>query len=76
MFRCTSQIAVSASSAESDVISKLRHQYGCDPTELAGTDNAFYERHLVFDNIVDPETAGLHERFEAIARFVRDALST
>src|SRR5690348_11518796 len=71
----TSRIAVSTGSAESDVISRLRHQYGCGPIEFAGTDNAFYERHLVFDNIVDPAAARLRERFEAIARSVRDVLS-
>src|ERR1700730_4788554 len=70
-----SRVAVSTSSAESDVISRLRHQYGCGPIEFAGTDSAFYERHLVFDNIVDPAAAGLRERFEAIARSVRDVLS-
>jgi glycogen phosphorylase len=34
-----------------------------------------YERHLVFDKVVDPEAAGPRERFEALARSVRDVLS-
>jgi starch phosphorylase len=34
-----------------------------------------YERHLIFDNVVDPAVAGARERFEALARSVRDMLS-
>ena len=47
----------------------------CDPYQFAGTENALYERHLIFDNIVNPGTAGWRERFEAFARSVRDILS-
>jgi starch phosphorylase len=53
----------------------LERQYACGPVEFSGTPNAFYERHLVFDHIVEPEAADLRERFEAIARSVRDVLS-
>src|SRR5213596_1845525 len=60
---------------QSDTISKLRSQYGCGPVEFAGTDNALYERHLVFDNIVDLAATAPRERFEAFARSVRDILS-
>jgi starch phosphorylase len=42
---------------------------------LAGTDNAFYERHLVFDNVLDLLDAGPRERFEAVARSIRDVLA-
>ncbi len=54
---------------------QLLQQYGCGPVELAGTDNAFYERHLVFDNVLDLADAGPRERFEALAHSVRDVLS-
>src|ERR1700726_4950270 len=54
---------------------KLREQYGCGPFEFTGTDNALYERHLLFDNVVDLDAAGPRERFEALARSVRDILS-
>jgi glycogen phosphorylase len=60
--------------SESDVAQLLR-QYGCGPVELAGTDDALYERHLVFDNALDVADAGPRERFEAFARSVRDVLS-
>jgi len=40
-----------------------------------GGEEALYERHLLFDNIVDPGHVSLRERFEAVARSVRDILS-
>ncbi|MBZ5724235.1 MAG: glycogen/starch/alpha-glucan phosphorylase [Acidobacteriia bacterium] len=46
-----------------------------EPYQFAGSDNALYERHLVFDNVVDLAAAGPRERFEACARAVRDVLS-
>jgi starch phosphorylase len=53
----------------------LLKQYGCGPIEFSGTDNAFYERHLLFDNVLDPAATGLREHYEAAARSVRDVLS-
>src|SRR5262249_34830554 len=38
-------------------------------------ENASYERHLVLDHVIDPDTATDRERFEAFARSVRDLLS-
>jgi starch phosphorylase len=43
--------------------------------EFAGTDEALYERHLLFDNVVKMTAAGPREHFEAFARSVRDVLS-
>lgn len=71
----TKRVMAPPTSTETDSIAKLRSQYGCGPIEFAGTDNALYERHLVFDNVVDLAAAGPRERFEAIARSVRDILS-
>jgi len=62
-------------STGSDDMSKLLQQYGCGPIPFTGTDNAFYERHLVFDNVIELMAAGPRERFEAVARSVRDVLS-
>lgn len=56
-------------------MSRLREQYGCGPVEFSGTDNALYERHLVFDNVVDTTAVTPRERFEALAHSVRDILS-
>jgi len=53
----------------------LKKQYGCGPVQFAGTNDALYERHLLFDNGVDPAAATARDRFEALARSVRDILS-
>ena len=66
---------VSATSTGSDDIKKLLEQYGCGPVQFTGTNDALYERHLVFDNVMEATTIGARERFEAIARSVRDILS-
>src|SRR5438309_3747770 len=71
----TKRVIEPSTSTKSDSIARLRNQYGSGLIQLAGPENALYERHLVFDNIVDPEAAGPRERFEAIARSVRDVLS-
>jgi starch phosphorylase len=54
---------------------KLRKQYGCGPVQFSGTDQGLYERHLLFDDVVAPAAAGARQRFEAVARSVRDVLS-
>src|ERR1700687_2325335 len=55
--------------------SELLHQYGCGPTPFVGTENAFYERHLLFDRVIDPKVASARERFEAFSRSIRDVLA-
>ena len=48
-----------------------------DPIPFVGTENALYERHLIFDRVIDPEVATARERFEALpipsATFWRNA---
>src|SRR5271168_3982705 len=56
-------------------VSELLKQYGCGPIPFVGTENAFYERHLVFDRAIDPKVATARERFEAFSRSVRDILA-
>src|SRR5882762_10240943 len=56
-------------------ISKILDQYGCAPIHLVGTDNGLYERHLLFDNVIDRAGASARDRFEAFARSGRDVLS-
>src|SRR5579863_5891753 len=64
-----------AASSEPESIAQLRRQYSNGPIDLAGDEDALYERHLIFDNVVDLGEAGPRERFEAMARSVRDILS-
>jgi len=56
-------------------LATLRRQYGCGPVDLTGSANALYERHLLFDNVVDPAATEARERYEALARSVRDVLA-
>jgi glycogen phosphorylase len=58
-----------------DAMTQLLARYGCGTIHFAGTDNASYERHLVFDNAINPATATARERFEAVAHSVRDVLA-
>jgi len=50
-------------------------QYSCGPMKLSGTDDSLYERHLIFDNAIDPAFAKPREQYEAFARSVRDCLT-
>lgn len=58
----------------SDKSSELLRQDGCGPVQFTGTDG-LYERHLIFDNVIDPDDADSRVHFEAVARSVRDILS-
>ena len=61
--------------AKTASVSELLKPYGHGPIPFSGTDNAFYERHLVFDRAIDPKVASARERFEAFSRSVRDILA-
>jgi starch phosphorylase len=61
--------------ADQPEMRKLLEQYGCGPIQFTGTRDALYERHLMFDNVVDAAALGPRERYEAAARAVRDVLS-
>ncbi len=50
-------------------------EYGCGPVQFSGQIDALFERHLRFDDIVDPAVAGARQKFEAAAHAVRDVLS-
>ena len=56
-------------------LSKLLEQYGCGPIQFSGTHDALYERHLIFDNVIDPKKADPRDQFEAAARSIRDVIS-
>lgn len=48
-------------------------RYQCGPLEVGQTDS--YDRHVVFDHAVSLEQASHRERFEAVARSLRDLLT-
>src|SRR5262249_5713975 len=53
----------------------LLKQCKCGPVALPADPVAAYERHLVFDHMVDPGEATPRNRFWAIARALRDLLA-
>ena len=54
---------------------RLPQHYGSDPVGFSGHPDALLERHLLFNDLIDPSTAGARQTFEAAARSVRDVLS-
>src|SRR3974390_50006 len=56
-------------------VSELVKQYGCGPISFVGSEGAFYDRHLVFDRVINPRVATARERFEAFSHSIRDILS-
>ena len=58
-----------------DQFDALRLQYGCGPVTFSGADEALYNRHLLFDGVIDPFKATPREQFEAMARSLRDIIS-
>src|SRR3974390_1880250 len=56
-------------------VSELLKQYGCGPIAFVGSENAFYDRHLVFDRVINPQVATARERFEAFSHSIRDVLA-
>src|ERR1700756_5013442 len=71
----TTQAIKSPLSEQDEKNTKLLEQYGTGPIHFAGTDTGLYERHLLFDNVIDKASADARDRFEAFARSVRDVLS-
>jgi len=57
-----------------DAAARLK-SYAVSAALFSGAPDALYERHLKYDNIVEPETANTRERYKAAARAVRDILS-
>jgi starch phosphorylase len=65
----------SAQAPELEATDSIPPQYDCGPLKLSGSSNALYERHLLFDNVRASSEIGNRERYEAVARSVRDILS-
>ena len=57
------------------ITTNLLERYNCGPVKLSGDHNAFYERHVAFDQVVAESGTTDRDKFEAIAHSVRDVLS-
>src|SRR5574337_743016 len=56
-------------------VNELLQQYGVGPIQFSGTHDALYERHLIFDHVIDPKKADAWNQFESAAHSVRDVIS-
>lgn len=63
------------SRAKSLSLPEIIKHYDCGAVPFSGDPSASYERHLMFDHIVEAETSSTRERFEAMARALRDLLA-
>ena len=55
---------------------KKLKQYECGAFRFTDkADHDYYDRHLVFDHAISVENASQRERFEAVARSLRDLLT-
>jgi glycogen phosphorylase len=68
-------VRVSPRTPEEWGVSELLKQYGCGPIAFFGSEDTFYDRHLVFDRVIDPQVATARERFEAFSHSIRDVLA-
>src|SRR5918993_4288704 len=59
---------------DSQESARLLAQYGCASVRFAGTSDALFDRHLLFDAAIDVDKATSREHFDAFARSVRDVL--
>ena len=59
----------SATSSKSSELTQLIRQYGCGPIQLTGTNDAFYERHLIFDNVMDAAAKWRRLRYDTQPTF-------
>ena len=69
------KVAAAGTRRSSDGAAKLLEQYGCGPVGFTGTDDALYDRRLVFDHVMDKKEATPREQFEALSLAVRDVLA-
>lgn len=67
--------AAAPAAGHETTLSKLLRQYECGPVRFATDAGVVYERHLVFDHVIAPETATVREKFEGVASALRDLLT-
>jgi glycogen phosphorylase len=71
----STQTLIAEPPTQSQSIPNLLERYGTKQIPFAGRDNGLYERHLLFDNVINNARADARDRFEAVARSGRDVLS-
>jgi starch phosphorylase len=57
------------------IVPAIPKHFDCGTVQFYGDPNASYERHLLYDYVIHPKQAPRRERFEAVARSLRDLLA-
>jgi starch phosphorylase len=68
-------VAPPRKSARPNAMTALQKRYEYKALHFAGSPDASYERHLLFDHVIDPKRATVRDRYEAVARSLRDLLA-
>jgi starch phosphorylase len=56
-------------------IAEILKQYECGPVPLHKNLDTAFERHVVFDHMIEPASASMRQRFQALGRSLRDLLA-
>jgi len=56
-------------------IAEILKKYECGSLRFCGDENSSYERHLILDHVIDRSRAHPRQKYEAVARSVRDLLT-
>jgi starch phosphorylase len=70
-----SSVTDGAQSRDATTITQIVKQYECGPVPLHKNLDTAYERHVVFDHIVDPPDGSMRQRFQGLSRSLRDLLA-
>ena len=56
-------------------VAEILRFYACGPVPLPSDPDAAFQRHLVFDHMIDPAKGSTRQRFQGLARAIRDVLA-
>ena len=65
---------MSAPNPVNSSVAEILRSYACGPVPLPSDPNAAFRRHLVFDHMIDPAKGSMRQRFQRLARAIRDVL--
>ena len=71
----TKPAAAVSNSGEPELLSETASKFNIPPAQMAHTLHDAYQRHLLYDNGVDPAVTNVREHYEAFARSVREILA-
>ncbi|MBV8232645.1 MAG: glycogen/starch/alpha-glucan phosphorylase [Planctomycetaceae bacterium] len=66
---------MSAPSPVNSLVAEILNSYACGPVPLPSDPDAAFRRHLVFDHMIEPAKGSMRQRFQGLARAIRDVLA-